>query len=190
MQGPPARGPRGLPASRLFRGVGRYFQRSAGASRSLRGRGLQGPSEGPQSPQPSPHTRFWGVFSGGQGPPGASRRFTRLQVFYPDFGGFPGGPPASRPSPADLLQLGARTLPGGPPGDRLKMWGATAEGLGPWVWGIPIKGKINVHCIYLAYWGGWRQGCASRCTGRARRGSIRPFSIGSSHCLTQYGGKG
>ena len=35
--------------------------------------------------------------------------------------------------------------------------GATAEGLGPWVWGIPIKGKINVHCIYLAHWGGWRQ---------------------------------
>ena len=49
------------------------------------------------------------------------------------------------------------------------------------------KGKINVHCIYLAHWGGWRQGCASRCAGRAWRGSIRPLSIGSSHCLTQYG---
>ena len=35
--------------------------------------------------------------------------------------------------------------------------------------------------------GGWRQGCASRCTGGARRGSIRPLSIGSSHCLNQYG---
>ena len=64
---------------------------------------------------------------------------------------------------------------------------AAARGLVCWVWGIPFKGKINVHCTYLAYWGGWRQGCASRCTGRARRGSIRPFYIGSSHCLTQYG---
>ena len=31
--------------------------------------------------------------------------------------------------------------------------------------------KINVYCIDLAL-GGWRQGCASRCTGGARRGSF------------------
>ena len=74
----------------------------------------------------------------------------------------------------------------GPPGNM----GATAEDFVPWVWGIPIKGEINVNCIYLAHWGGWRQGCASPCTGRARRGSIRPFSIGSSHRLTQYGCNG
>ena len=36
-------------------------------------------------------------------------------------------------------------------------------------WRIPIKGKINVHCIDLAHWGGWRQRCTSRCTGGARR---------------------
>ena len=34
---------------------------------------------------------------------------------------------------------GARTPQGGPPGRRLKI-----------VWGIPFKGKINVHCIHLA----------------------------------------
>ena len=23
---------------------------------------------------------------------------------------------------------------------------------------IPIKGKINIHCIHSTHWGGWRQG--------------------------------
>ena len=46
---------------------------------------------------------------------------------------------------------------------------------------------MNVHCTHLAHWGGWRQGYASRCTGGARRGSIRPFSIGSLYCLTSTG---
>ena len=58
--------------------------------------------------------------------------------------------------------------------------GKSFQELGRWVLGYS-------HRIYLAHWGGWRQGCASRCTGRARRGSIRPLFIGSSHCLTQYG---
>ena len=47
---------------------------------------------------------------------------------------------------------------------------------------FPSRGK-SMYSIYLAHWGGWRQGCASR-LGKARRGSIRPFSIGSSHCLS------
>ena len=38
---------------------------------------------------------------------------------------------------------------------------------------------------YIVYIWPTREGCASRCTGGARRGYIRPFSIGSSHCLTQ-----
>ena len=32
----------------------------------------------------------------------------------------------------------------------------------------------------LAYWGGWRQGCASRCTGGVRKGSKGPLSIPST----------
>ena len=48
---------------------------------------------------------------------------------------------------ADLLQLGARTL-SGPPGRRLNV-GASFQGCVSWVWGIPIKGKINVRCICL-----------------------------------------
>ena len=56
--------------------------------------------------------------------------------------------------------------------------------------GIFIKEKINVHCKDLAHRGGRGQSCASRCMGRVRGGSIRPFSKCSSHCLTQYGCKG
>ena len=44
----------------------------------------------------------------------------------------------------------------------------------------PMKGE-NQCTLHIFGWGGWRQGCASRCTGRAWRGSRRPFSIGSSH---------
>ena len=73
--------------------------------------------------------------------------------------------------------LGARTPQGGPSGRRLKIWVRRCEAWSIGFGVFPFKRKINVHC------------CASRCTGRARRGSIRPFSIGSSHCLTQYGCK-
>ena len=64
--------------------------------------------------------------------------------------------------------------------------GAFALGLG-----IGIKAKINVlwrdFCLL-----GWLEAelYVSRCTGGARKGSVRPVSIGSSHCLTQYGCKG
>ena len=54
---------------------------------------------------------------------------------------------ASRPSLADLLQLGARTLPEGPPGDRLKMWGRRPRA---WDFGFgvfPSKGKS----MYIVY---------------------------------------
>ena len=47
--------------------------------------------------------------------------------------------------------------------------------------------RLRDDCRHLAHWGGWRQGCASRRTGGARRRSMRPLSIGSSHCLNQYG---
>ena len=48
------------------------------------------------------------------------------------------------------------------------------------------RGQCSGVCLYI--FGGL--GCASRCMGGAWRGSIRPLSIGSSHCLTQYGCKG
>ena len=143
--------------------------------------GLQGPqAPGPQGPGPQGPPP--GLLQGPQELPGP-KKLTR-----PDFGGFAGGSLPQGPHPQICSSQGPGPL-------QRASWKrpenvATAEGFCPWVWGIPFKGKINVHCIYLAHWGGWRQGCASRCTGRAWRGSIRPLSIGSSHCLTQYGGKG
>ena len=52
------------------------------------------------------------------------------------------------------------------------------------------KNQCTLYRFGLLGWIGWRQGYASRCTGGARRGSRRPLSIGSFHCLTQYECKG
>ena len=113
-----------------------------------------------------------------QGPPGAStasnalRRASKPQELF--WGGFWVAP--------GLKALTRRFAGAGGRGplEEAENLGASF-GLGLLGLGYFLKGKINVHCIYLAHWGGWRQGCASRCTGRARRGSIRPLSIGSSH---------
>ena len=72
--------------------------------------------------------------------------------------------------------LGARTLEG-PLRRWLKMWGRRwrdfVRGFGV----FPSRGKsMYIVCIWL--------------TPDARRGSIRPLSIGSSHCPTQYWCKG
>ena len=126
---------------------------------------IQGPSEA------SAH-RFWGGFPAprvsrglrGPGPPGASRglqgspgAFRGLhgsrsysRPFRPDFGGVPGRPPCSRPSPADLLQLGARTLPGGPPGDSA----GDGRGLGTLGLGYSHQGE-NQCTLYIFGLLGW-----------------------------------
>ena len=92
---PGIQGPAGTSRTLHLRGAGGFSLRVPGASRGLKGPpALAGPPKG--------------AF---KGPPGASAPSP-----------FPGGPPASRPSPADLLQLGARTPPGGPPRRSLKMW--------------------------------------------------------------------
>ena len=96
--------------------------------------------------------------------------------------GLPGrqGPGASRacrgfqePQRPPHLSLRSTRFGGG----GLKMWGRRPRDFARKFGVFPSK----------VHWGGWRHGCASRCTGRARRGSIRPLSIGSSYCLTQYG---
>ena len=140
LQGPP--GPPGAGASRGLQGV--PSTGPPGACRGLRGRGLQGP-----------------------GPPGASRSFQILggyQPFWPDFGRFPAGPPASRPPPADLLQLGARTLQGGPPRRSLKMWVCQVEALILGFRVFPSRGK-SMYIVYI-----WPTGVAG---GRAVPPDVR-----------------
>ena len=121
--------------------------RPLGVSRGLRGPGLQGPP---------------GASRGLQGPSGASTVPGAIPALS---GQVPRRPPCLKALTRRFAAARGQDPPRGASWRQTKNVGATAEGLGAWVWGIPIKGKINVHCIYLAYWGGWRQGCASRCTG-------------------------
>ena len=188
---------------RVCRGLRGLQRPPTGPSRSLKGPGppgrLQRPGFGASkrppgtsaSPQELRHPASRSLQ--GPGPPGASRGFQGppeprgasgpYQPFQARFwGGFQAAPCLR------FAAARARTLPGGPPGDRLKMWG-DGRGICPWVWGIPFKGKINVHCIYLAHWGGWRQGCASDV-----REEPEGLYTSTLHRLLplsyQYGGKG
>ena len=105
--------------------------------------GLQGPPRG-RGPRASR-----GPPGASKGPPGASAPKPSLPALSdPDFGGFPGGPPASRPSPADLLQLGARTLQGGPPRRSLKMWACQVEALILGFRVFPSRGK-SMYIVYI-----------------------------------------
>ena len=63
--------------------------------------------------------------------------------------------------------------------------GAMADSFYGGVKDIPIKGEDQC-TLYIFGSLGW----LTRCTGGAPPGSIRPFSIGSSRCLTQYGRDG
>ena len=56
---------------------------------------------------------------------------------------------------------------------------------------FPFKGKINVHCLDLAHWGGWRQGCAVATYGRSPERlytsifhRLLPLSYPVPSCLT------
>ena len=76
-----------------------------------------------QTPEALPGlTRFWGALGaseaqGPQKPPGlgAFQGLESLEPLNTIFWGVPRYLPASRPSPADLLRLGARTPQGGAP---------------------------------------------------------------------------
>ena len=53
-----------------------------------------------------------------------------------------------------------------------------------WVWGIPIRGK-SMYIVYI-----WPTGVAGAVPPDVREergGALDVHSIGSSHCLTQYG---
>ena len=70
-------------------------------------------------------------------------------------------------------QLGART-PSRAPWQEAENMGASFQAFGPWAMSI----------VYVARWGGWRQGCLSRCTGGAPEGlytSILPRLLPLSH---------
>ena len=139
--------PKLLPVRMILRLPGAFkgLQRPPGTSRppgastglqAFRGpcRGLQGAPEKLQNLQRPPVPKTF------QGPLRASRVSTSLRRLE--------GPQGL---PVNLLQLGGQNPVRGPPEKRLKIWGASFQAFVPWVWGIPIKGKTNVHFIYLAH---------------------------------------
>ena len=189
MQGPPGWGGRGLQEPPVYSFASKRLQGPQGPGPLGASRGLQGPP-GASSPfrpdlasNPSQNfqARFWGgsqhpALQGpprgrgpgaSRGPPGASKGppgASAPKPSLPDFGGFPGGPPASRPSPADLLQLGARTLQGGPPRRSLKMWACQVEALILGFRVFPSRGK-SMYIVYI-----WPTGVAG---GRAVPPDVR-----------------
>ena len=125
-----------------------------GASGTLRG--LPAPFRGLQKPLGPGPSEVAGVSKAGNNSPEVSKVLWALQKPSKVSRNLQ---PVRRWSPAGLLELGARTrfLKGGPGVRGAENMEASFSGIGPLGLGYSHQ-KINVHCICLAYWGGWRQG--------------------------------